>query len=117
MFLKHEPDENTNGFKLYFFSTQSLYKIDLAENTYKEIEISFDKNELEAEELGFFKYSDSCPYVCIENYFNTLNKFLDEEIVGNQFDCEKQYNAYSALNASNDGTCGAKVHRFIMQQP
>lgn len=116
MFLKHEPDENTNVFKVYSFSKQSLYKIDLAENTYKEIEISFDKNELEAEELGFFKYSDSCPYACIENYFNTLNKFLDEEIVGNQFDCEKQYNAYCALNASNGSTCGTKVHSFIRQQ-
>lgn len=115
MFLNHEPEEGASVFRIYSFSKLSIYRINLAENTCREIEISFDKNELETGELGFFKYPDSCQYACIENYFNTLNKFLDEKIVGNQFDCEKQYEAYSVLNASNDGTCGIKVYRFMRQ--
>ena len=116
LFLEHEPEKGASVFRIYSFSKGSIYKIDLAENACKEIEIRFNKNELEAGELGFFKYPDSYQYACIENYFNTLNKFLDKEIVGNQFDCEKQYDAYSVLNASNDGTCGTKVYRFIRQQ-
>lgn len=116
MFLKHEPEEGADGFRVYSFSKRSIYKINLAENVCKEIEISFDKNELQTREPGFFKYPNSYQYACLENYFNTLNKFLDEEIVGNQFDCEKQYDVYSVLNASNDGTCGTKVHRFMKQQ-
>lgn len=35
--------------------------------------------------------------------------------MGNQFDCEKQYDAYRVLNASNDDTYGIKVYRFIRQ--
>lgn len=113
IFLNHEPEEGASDFRIYAVSKQSVYKIDLAANAYCETEINFDKKELEAGELGFFKYPDSCQYACIENYFNTLNRFLDEEIVGNQFNCEKQYDAYRVLNASNEGTCGIKVYRFI----
>lgn len=114
VFLYHKP--NGSSFRIYSFSEQKIYNIDLEENDIQEIEIKFDITELEKNELGFYKWSESLPYACIENHFNTLNRFLCGKIVGNQFSQEKQFTAYRKIIANCDDMCGKKVQEFVKKQ-
>ena len=106
-------EEGESNFKIYLSSKQKLYSVNLGENEFHEIEIQFDMDELKTNEPGFCKYSESLPYACIENHFNTLSRFLDGKTVGNPFSKEKQCRVYKEIVANSDSGCGKKVHEFV----
>jgi hypothetical protein len=83
---------------------------------YKEVYIVFDVEELRRHEPGFAEQSEWMQYCCMENAFNSLKCFIDGNIVGNQFDRERQLAAFSRINAGVDGDCGEKVYQFIMER-
>lgn len=112
-FLYHKPEKNGNGFVIYPFWGQKLYNIEFEENVVKEIKIKFDITELEKNEPGFYEWSESLPYACVENYFNTLSRFLSGKTVGNQFSQEKQFTAYKKIIANYDDVCGGKIQEFV----
>jgi hypothetical protein len=87
--------------------------VDLESDTYEEINIEFDIDELKAKEPGFERNSEWLQYCCEENAFNSLADFLDGKITGKAFDREKQINCFAEIAANNDGTCGEKLHEFI----
>lgn len=113
MFLHWKPDDQDNCFRIYSSSRQKLYRMNLEEDTFEETEIKFDRKELEDNEPGFCKYSEALPYACVENYFNTLSRFLDGKTVGNQFRVEKQSAAYRKIITNCDGGCGKRVHEYV----
>lgn len=113
MFLDYKLEEKEKSFKVYSFSRNKIYNINLDENDYEEMEIQFDINELEKNESGFCEHSASLPYACIENHFNTLSRFLDGKTVGNQYSQEKQFAVCKKIIANCDGGCGEKVHEFV----
>lgn len=82
----------------------------------REIEIKFDRKELEDHEAGFGMCSETLPYACIENVLNPLDRFLDGVTAGNPFDKEKQLAAYRETAANSDGSCGRKIYEFIKAQ-
>lgn len=112
-FLQYKLEEGESNFKIYLSSKQKLYSVNLGENEFHEIEIQFDMDELKTNEPGFCKYSESLPYACIENHFNTLSRFLDGKTVGNPFSKEKQCRVYKEIVANSDSGCGKKVHEFV----
>ena len=75
--------------------------------------IDFNLEELKNHEPGFCKNSDWLIYACQENAFNTLRRFLNDDIIGNVFSKEQQIAAYGSIVANNDGSSGEKVHEFI----
>ena len=83
---------------------------------WEEIEIKFDRKELEEHEAGFGACSETLPYACIENALNPLDRFLDGMTVGNPFDKEKQLAAYRELAANSDGSSGRKIYEYIKAQ-
>lgn len=116
-FLPQQTDGETNGFRLYSYTRRKLYAIDNMETfVCKEKIIQFDKEELMRHEPGFSKYSVALQYACVENCFNSLGRFLDEEIVGGQFNRAQQLSVYSAIASNHDGSCGQKVHEYIMRK-
>lgn len=90
-----------------------LYELNLKTEEYREIPIEYDLEELKSHEPGFCEESDWLPYMCGEDYFNSLGNFLDGKVVGSPFDRERQLKAFRKITANNDGTCGEKIHRFI----
>ena len=111
MFLQYKLEEGESNFKVY--SKQRLYAINLDENVFHEIAIQFDIDELESNEPGFCKCSESLPYACIENHFNTLSRFLSGKTVGNQFSQEKQFKVYKEVAVNCEGECGKKIQEFV----
>lgn len=57
------------------------------------------------------------PYPWREQIFHTPKDFIDKVILGQlpAFD-ESQVEYYRAFNVNSDGTCGAKVHEYIMEK-
>lgn len=101
---------------LYSVMDGKLYQIDYTHHSYEEISISFDMEELKRHEAGFGKCDEWLQYGCVENWFNSLDDFLDENIIGGKFDREAQIKAYKMITANYDGTCGEKVHEFVMKK-
>lgn len=116
MFLHWIPDKQDNCFRVYSSSRKKIYRMNLEEDKFEEMEITFDRKELEDNETGFCKYSKSMLYVCMENYFNTLSRFLDGQTVGNQFQREKQSAAYGKIIANCDGGCGKRIHEYVRKR-
>jgi len=108
-------DANESDFMLYSYSTQRLYKINLKTTEYKEISITFDLNEVKRHESGFCKYSEFLRYACVENNFNSLTCFLNNELIGGRFDKDMQVAAYQEIAANYDGSCGEKTHSFVKE--
>lgn len=110
----------TDGAKKFykFFSLydRKLYNVDLETSKYEEINIEFNVNELKENEPGFNKNSEWLQYCCEESAFNTLSDFLEGKITGNAFSKEEQIAAYGENAANHDGTCGNRVHKFIIEQ-
>ncbi len=98
---------------LYSALDRKLYKVDLENDTYTEVPIEFNLDELKAQEPGFHKNSEWLQYACEENVFNSLPLLLDGNIMGAAFDKEKQKAAFEEIAANSDGTCGEKIHRFV----
>lgn len=109
-----EWKEQEGGFRLYSFFYNKLYGMSLDETAFREIEIRLDDmQEVENEEPGFCNCSESLPYACLENCFNTLTRLLDGKVVGNPFSREEQFKAYRKIAVNYNGDCGEKVHDFV----
>ena len=74
------------------------------------------KNEAKKADKGFSALSTGLRYACNETAFNSLEKLLDGVIIGGKHDVNTQKMLYNDLAANNDGTCGEKVHAFIMDK-
>lgn len=105
--------EEKDRYKLYYYPERKLYDFDIEKEKLNEIKIKFSLEELKQHEDGFNDCSQWLKYCCCENAFNSLKDFLDGNITGKQFDREKQIKSYEEIAASNDGSCGQKVHAFI----
>lgn len=115
-FLHWKPEENNGWIKIYSHAGRRLYAVHMETGESKEIEIKFDREELEAHEAGFSKCSETLPYACIENTLNPLERFVDGVTAGNPFDKEKQLAAYREIAANSDGSCGRKIYEYIKAQ-
>ena len=93
-----------------------MFEINIDTGAYQEIEIEFDYEELEEHESGFMETSENLQYSLGENAFNSLENMLDNHITGNQFDRERQIQAFSQINANQKGTCGEEVFRYVAEK-
>ena len=99
------------GHTRFYVSYESkLYDLDFNMKTYKEVEVTFDVEELRAHAAGFCIDSEWNRYCCWEDVFNTLPDFLEDKISGHVFSKEAQLASYAEINASCDGLCGQRVH-------
>ncbi len=113
MFLHHKLEETESDFRIYSSVGQKLYSVNLGENVFQETKIRFDLDELRNNEPGFGKCSDSLPFACIENHFNTLYRFLVGKTLGNQFIREKQFAAYRKIIVNYEDGCGKKIQEIV----
>lgn len=109
-----KPEETGGWLKIYANAERRLYNVNMNTDEWEEIEIKFDKEELEAHEAGFGAWSEMLGYACMENAINSLDRFLDGVTAGSPFDKEKQLAAYRELAVNSDGSCGQKIHEYIM---
>lgn len=115
-YFAYPTDTLGEGTYRYFDAVERrLYDINPVTREYREIEIVFDKTELEEHEPGFWETSEWLVYSCNENALNSLPDFLDGKIVGGAFSRDRQLAAYRKMIANNDGSCGEKVHRAMMK--
>lgn len=112
-FLEHTDTEGERKYTYYSCYDRKLYEVELNKNEFKEISIVFDREQLKEHEPGFCETSEWLQYACMENPFNSLRDFLDENIAGARFDKEKQIEAFGTIAANHDGTSGEKIHRFV----
>lgn len=116
-FVQHTDAEGrTSGYDFFSCYDRKLYKLELSENTYREIPIIFDRDELEAHEPGFCEVSEWFPYGANENAFNSLGDFLDGTMSGAPFDRERQLRAFESVTVDHDGTCGENIHKFVAEK-
>ncbi len=113
MFLDWKLRAHESSFKIYSLFSHKLYSMNCDGTVFQEIEIQFDMEELKNDEPGFCKCSDSLPYACVENNFNTLTHLLSRKTVGQPFSQKEQFMAYKEIAANYDGRCGEKVHDFV----
>lgn len=107
-------EEEKMRYELFYWPERKMYSYDLEKNECgEEIEVKFNTDDLKHHEDGFCNCSQWLRYCCVENAFNSLNNFLDGNIIGKQFDRDKQTRSYGEISANNDGSCGIKVHEFI----
>jgi len=99
--------------RFWYEPERRLYRINLETREYEEIEIEFDRKNLLEQEPGFAEDSEWIRYCLWESAFNSLKDFLDGNITGRPFSREKQLQAFSAVNANTEGTCGRQVYEFI----
>ena len=115
VFIQSETEEN-DYLKLYSCEKRRLYNINMKTDAWEEIEIKFNLKDLEEHATGFRECSEKLKYACMENIFSSLDRFLDNETMGNSFDRDKQFLAYSEIIANIDGSCGRKVYEYIKEQ-
>lgn len=99
--------------RVWYAPERKLYDINVFTKEYKEVEVEFDYEDLITYEPGFMEESEWMQYSLSENVFNSLKDFLDGNITGNQYDREKQLEAFSKINANIDGTCGKTIYEYI----
>lgn len=116
VFLHWKPEENSGWIKIYSNAERRLYAVNMKTGESSEIEIKFDRKELEAHEPGFGECSETLPYACIENALNPLDRFLNGVTAGNPFDKQRQLAAYRETAANSDGSCGRKIYEYIKAQ-
>lgn len=107
-------ESNGNEVFVVVYDDRALYKVNLETNEYKKIKIEIDVEFLRKNTAGFSEVSEWFPYACLENEFNSLEDFINNNIKGKAFNKEKQLSLYGNVVANIDGTCGEKVHNFIM---
>lgn len=106
--------EPRNGTCRFFTPCDAtLYELDFNSQTYQEVPIIYDVEELHRQEAGFSVESEWQRYGCWENAFNSLPDFLNDAISGNAFSREAQLRSFAEVNASCDGMCGQRVHEQI----
>lgn len=111
-----KPEEEEGWLRIYSNAERRLYAVNMKTEESKEIEIQFDRKELEEHEAGFGECSETLKYACIENALNPLDRFLDGVTAGNPFDKEKQLAAYREIATNSDGSCGRKIYEYIKAQ-
>ena len=99
--------------RIWYAPERKLYYINVFTKKYREVEIEFDYDDLLAHEPGFMEESEWMQYCLNENAFNSLKDLLDNHIIGNPFDKERQLRAFSKVNANTDGTCGKTIYEFV----
>lgn len=99
--------------RIWYAPRRRLYEVNIDTGECSEAEIVFDYEELKAHASGFGEESEWMRYCLNESAFNSLKDFLDNRITGEAFDRERQLKAFSEINAAADGTCGARIHRFV----
>lgn len=115
-FLYQEEGKSKNFCSLFSQKDRKLYEVNLQTEEFHETKIEFDMDELRQNEPGFGEYSEWLKYCCVENSFNTLSDFLDGNVSGNQFDRNRQMEAYSEIAANHDGTSGDKIYEYVRKQ-
>lgn len=115
-FTRPAGEYGKDEYHLFSAYDKKLYRINLETEEYEEVLVEFDREELAANEPGFWEDSEWLQYACNENAWNSLTDFLDDNITGSAFDRERQIRAYSKIAANNDGTCGEKTHHFVCRQ-
>lgn len=116
VFLRKTSEQADDPFYRYFsMPDRKLYDVNPMTGEYQEIALTFDTAELRAHESGFCEISEWLQYGCLENAFNSLEDFLDGNLCGSPFDRERQIRAYEDIAANPDGTCGEKIHRYMME--
>lgn len=113
MFIRRTDTLGAWTYRYFDYANRKLYDINLETEEYKELMICFDQEELNSHEPGFCKISGWLRYGCMENYSNSLERLLDENITGNAFDQTSQEYEFGKIAVNHDGTCGQKVHQFI----
>lgn len=112
-FLQRVDSFGEGTWRFYDMRKRQLYDVNIEMKEYKEIDISFDIEELKQHEPGFAVCSDWLQYACEEKALNSLKDLLDGNLNGNAFDREQQVKAFGEIAANGDGTCGNKIHEFV----
>ena len=99
-----------------YYPTRKLYRVNLDDDTWEEIPVTFDAESKKRMAIGYDRMSAWFLYGCMENAFNSLQDLLDGNIHGKQFDRDLQLAAYSSIAANNDGTAGEKIYDFVMER-
>ncbi len=115
-FIVTYPRQGKADCRIWYAPERKLYEINIDTKKYREVEIEFDCQELKEHECGFMEESEWLQYCLNENAFNSLKDFLDGRITGKPFDRERQIRAFSKINASTDGACGERIHRFVKEK-
>lgn len=101
---------------LFSYYDRVLYKVNIDTDEISKIPIEFDIGELKQHACGFGRYTHELKYGMAENVFNSLSDFLDDSTIGTKFDKDAEIMAFKEIVANNDGTCGQKVHEFIVEK-
>lgn len=101
---------------IFHGATNRLYEVNLRDQSYHEIPMEFDMDELREQEPGFANLSEWSRYRCNENSFNSLKDFLDGNITGSPYDRKEALRCYGEIAANPDGTCGEKLHQYICEK-
>lgn len=112
-FVYPEAAAGDGSYRLFSVYDRKLYDVNLSTGEYQEIPIEFNPEDIRAHEPGFCENSDWLIYACQENAVNTLDRFLDDDMIGNAFDKDRQISAYGSIAANYDGTSGEKVYQFL----
>lgn len=100
----------------YFYNKERrIFDIDFEKMTADEVMLTVEKKDLERQPAGFTELSEWQRYGCEESAFNTLEDLLTDNIRGEQFNREKQLNAYREIAANIDGTAGEKIHKHALK--
>lgn len=67
-------------------------------------------------ELKFREYGDNLPYACRENEYVAIEDFLNGIEDKRVHRPEEQKKAYVSVVKNMDGTCGRKIHDYMMEQ-
>lgn len=111
-----KPEDEDGWLRIYSNAERRLHAVNLKTEESKEIEIKFDRKELDEHEAGFGEYSETLRYACMESVMNPLDRFLDGVTAGDPFDKERQLAAYREIAANSDGSCGRKIYEYIKAQ-
>ena len=109
-------DREDGSYRYFYSPERKTYDIDLKTKEIKEVEITFQQEDVFAHTPGFCKWSEWIQYICSESVFNSLEDLLDNQIHGDPYDRERQLEAFKAINASPDGNCGERVYQTIMEK-
>lgn len=109
-----KKDSHTAVF--YHEMNRKLYELNLKTGSSQAVNIAFSKEEYVRHEPGYARCSEWFQYGCMENACCTLRDFLDDTLMGSPFDKEEQQRAFGEIAVNGDGSCGEKIHAFIMSK-
>ena len=110
------PQRGKADCRIWYAPERRFYDINIETKEYKEVEITFDYEELREHASGFAEGSEWMQYCLNESAFHSLKDLLDDNITGEAFDRERQIKAFSRVNVNTDGTCGINVYNFTREK-